>query len=851
MDQPASSRPRVTVDGKFFRLGDRKFPVKGVTYGPFGDGEAEGPFASPEQTGLDFKCIRELGANLIRVYHVPPRWLLDMADAHELKVLVDVPWNKHLCFLDDPAEIESARKAVRDAARTCAAHPALFALSVANEIPADIVRWSGAQAVAEFIDELVGVAKSVDPDCLCTFANFPPTEFLNPRTIDFVCFNLYLHQQRAFENYLARLQTLAETRPLMLGETGIDSIREGESRKAAMLSWQVESAFRSGLAGVVVYSFTDDWSRGGRRVEDWAFGLTDRRRAPKESFGAVQGQFAIAPHFPLAYYPHVSVVVASYNGDRTLKKCLESLGRLNYPHYEVILVDDGSTDTTEQIAGLFPDVRYVRFETNQGLSVARNTGIELAQGDIVAFTDSDCRADEDWLYYLVADLINSRFAGIGGHNLLPLEDSWIAGAVMVSPGGPAHVMLTDRLAEHIPGCNMAFYKWALEEVGGFDPLFRRAGDDVDICWRLQQHGYKLGFSHAGFVWHYRRSNVTAYLKQQRGYGEAEAMLVRKHPEYFNAIGGSLWQGRIYTSAKLDVSFRPPIIYHGPFGGALFQSIYSRPPSSMLLMLTSFEYHVLITLPLLVMGTVARSFLTLGVASLLASLGLCVMAGVQAPIPRNKRKPWSRPLVALLFFLQPVVRGMARYQERLRLGQASLASRETLDTLELKQRQSRFDEVTYWSTNGRDRFAFIAAVVRALDAMSWENRTDAGWSDYDVEVRGGRWCHLQLITAGEDHGGGRQLIRCKLRPVWSLPAKVAFCAAAGVQLLVIGVLSSTYPWLWAILLSMGGVVWFLGQQEKDSQRIISKFLDDVAGELGITKIPSPTRQAPPVAPPKAS
>jgi GT2 family glycosyltransferase len=78
---------------------------------------------------------------------------------------------------------------------------------------------------------------------------------------------------------------------------------------------------------------------------------------------------------------------------------------------------------------------------------------------------------------------------------------------MVSPGGPAHVMLTDRLAEHIPGCNMAFYKWALEEIGGFDPAFRKAGDDVDVCWRLQQNGYRLGFSPAGFVWHYRRATA--------------------------------------------------------------------------------------------------------------------------------------------------------------------------------------------------------------------------------------------------------------------------------------------------------------------------------------------------------
>src|SRR3989449_3682565 len=100
-------------------------------------------------------------------------------------------------------------------------------------------------------------------------------------------------------------------------------------------------------------------------------------------------------------------------------------------------------------------------------------------------------------------------------------------AVLVSPGGPAHVMLTDREAEHVPGCNMAFYKWALEEVGGFDPVFRKAGDDVDVCWRLQERGCKIGFSPAGFVLHYPRSTLRAYLKPQSRYGGARALPIRQ------------------------------------------------------------------------------------------------------------------------------------------------------------------------------------------------------------------------------------------------------------------------------------------------------------------------------------
>jgi hypothetical protein len=463
MDSAATSRLRVSLDGKFFRLGKEKFFVKGVAYGPFAPGRDGEPFVSPENTERDFKLIRELGATVLRVYAIPPRWILDLAQEHGLKLLIDIPWNKHLCFLDSQQSRDEACAMVRQAVRACAAHPAVFAYSIVNEIPPDIVRWSGAGAVENFLDALVDAAKEIDPECLCTFANYPPTEFLRPQNIDFVSFNVYLHQQKPFENYLARLQMRADAKPLVISEFGIDSIREGEESKCDILSWQIETSFRSGAAGTIVFSFTDDWHKDGRQIENWQLGLTTAAREKKKSFFAVQKQFAAAPYFPLPQAPKVSVVVASYNGARTLRACLESLEKLNYPDYEIILVDDGSTDATMQIASVFKKVRYVH-QAHQGLSTARNTGILTASGDVVAFTDSDCRADDDWLYYLVGDLLNSRFAGIGGHNFLPPEDSLVAAAVQVSPGAPAHVMLNDRLAEHIPGCNMAFYRWALLEI---------------------------------------------------------------------------------------------------------------------------------------------------------------------------------------------------------------------------------------------------------------------------------------------------------------------------------------------------------------------------------------------------
>lgn len=123
MAAPANSSVRVTVDGKYFRLGEKKFHLKGVSYGPFEPRVGDGTFAPLSQTARDFVQIRELGANLIRVYHVPPSWFLELAGEYGLKVLVDIPCNKHLCFLDSDSEKEIARETVRQAVRGCAGIP--------------------------------------------------------------------------------------------------------------------------------------------------------------------------------------------------------------------------------------------------------------------------------------------------------------------------------------------------------------------------------------------------------------------------------------------------------------------------------------------------------------------------------------------------------------------------------------------------------------------------------------------------------------------------------------------------------------------------------------------------------
>ncbi len=829
---------RVTVEGKFFRLGGKKFFPKGVCYGPFCPDAYGFCFPSQEQVERDIELIKELGANVIRIYNIPPRWFVDLIAQRGLKLLIDIPLSTHLCFLDYPKEIEDARANVRKTVQAFTGHPAIFAYSLANEIKPDVARWCGAGKINSFINSLVEEAKNIDAGCLCTFGNYPPTEYLAPSAIDFYCFNIYLHQQKPFENYLARLQMIANTKPIILGETGIDSIREGEEAKCEMLRWQIQTTFKSGFAGAFIFSLTDDWYRGGKKITDWAMGITTANREKKPSFYAVQQEFIAAPYYPLNKYPKVSVVVACYNGARTLKACLDSLFQLNYPYYEVILVDDGSEDATPQIARLYSKLRCIR-QKNYGLSVARNTGISMAEGEIVAFTDADCRADEDWLYYLAGDLERGEFVGIGGPNLLPPEDSPVAAAVMASPGGPAQVMLTDRIAEHIPGCNMAFYKWALNEIGGFDPIFTKAGDDVDVCWRIQAKGYKIGFSPSAFVWHYRRSNVKDYLKQQYGYGEAEALLIRKHPEYFNILGGTTWSGRIYTTAKPTIHRH--IIYHGQFGSGFFQTLYAQLPVSISSIMTAFEYHVLVTIPTLVLSVPFNFFRPIALLNILFILLICGVAAYQAEIPKSKLCFWSRPLVGLLYLLQPLVRGYARYHKRLLFNPTPMSATQRFELVALKDSQEALQDIAYWSGKFIDRVQFLKVIQNKLEQEGWSHRVDSGWSNYDIEIFGSRWITIQLITASELYPEGKQAFKCRIKTVWSLPAKAAFWGLFALELLVIGIIGKSTAWIWMILLTLPLVHWYFASEERTLRSIMVLVLDEIAKSLGLIKIKTNTEK----------
>src|SRR5262249_8113398 len=199
---------------------------------------------------------------------VPPEWLLHLADEFGLNVFIDVPWPKHLCFLDSARAQMDARIQVMRAAFLGRNHPCVLAYSIGNEIPPNIVRWHGARRVERFLGELRDVVKQADPSGLVTYASYPPTEYLDLSVLDFTTFNVYLHDVETFRRYLFRLQNLVGDKPLLLGEIGMDTLRHGEDEQAQFLAGHLRAAVLTGLAGAFVFAWTDDWYTGGHPLQD-------------------------------------------------------------------------------------------------------------------------------------------------------------------------------------------------------------------------------------------------------------------------------------------------------------------------------------------------------------------------------------------------------------------------------------------------------------------------------------------------------------------------------------------------------------------------------------------------------
>lgn len=753
---------RPHVRGKFLYVGDQKYWVRGVTYGPFAPGPDGQEYGTRGQVETDFALMARNGINTVRTYTAPPDWLLDVAQANNLRVMIGVPWEQHITFLDDRKRVAAIVDKVGQIVRRFAGHPAVLCYAIGNEVPAPVCRWYGRRRIERFLKRLYLAAKAQDEAGLVTYVNYPTTEYLKLPFLDFQCFNVYLETPERLRAYLSRLQNLAGDRPLVMAELGLDSRRNGQEKQAQVLSWQVRETFACGCAGMFVFAWTDQWHRGGFDIDDWDFGLTGRDRSAKPALEAVSRAYAQTP-FPMhGQWPRVSVVVCTYNGSRTIVQTLQALQQLAYRNYEVVVVNDGSRDRVPELIEPFADDPRFNLihKENGGLSSARNVGVRAATGDIVVYLDDDAYPGPFWLFYVAHHLMTTDHVAVGGPNIPPWGDGMVGEAVANSPGGPNHVLYSDRIAEHIPGCNMAFRKEALLAVGGFDERFRIAGDDVDLCWRLQENGGVIGFHPGATVFHHRRLQLRGYLRQQQNYGRAEAMLEDKWPSKYNKLGHIVWHGRIYgTGLTLPIFLKTQRVYHGVWGSEPYQSSVSRSPGVLQSLPLMPEWYLIIGIMLIVSlpGIFWKPLLFLTPLLALA-VGAPLVQAVHTASQAELRemRGWTRRircrlLIAALHIAQPIVRLKGRIAGGLMVWQRT---------------QWRWWDwpiivnQTVWSEKWEAPESKLARLEKAIYELGASCFRGRGFERWDIEIRGGLFGHYRIRTVVEEHGGGKQLMRLR-------------------------------------------------------------------------------------------
>ncbi len=232
--------------------------------------------------------------------------------------------------------------------------------------------------------------------------------------------------------------------------------------------------------------------------------------------------------------PMVSIVIPVYNRPQEIQDCLASLKTLDYPadRVEIIVVDDASRDHTPAVVRRF-DARLIIQPYNRGQSAARNTGVGVARGDIIAFLDSDCIAGPQWLRDLVPYFQNPRVAVVGGfvdaYYREKRMDRYEQACSALNMGAQPAMGRGENCVFYVPTCNMLVRKEMYAHAGGLDANLR-VGEDVDLCWRLMAAGHHLLYIPRGKVSHKHRNRLLPGLLRRFDYGTSEAVLYDRFPK---------------------------------------------------------------------------------------------------------------------------------------------------------------------------------------------------------------------------------------------------------------------------------------------------------------------------------
>ncbi len=458
-------------------------------------------------------------------------------------------------------------------------------------------------------------------------------------------------------------------------------------------------------------------------------------------------------------------------------------------------------------------VRTIRVEHN-GLAAARNAGVDAASGEVVAFIDADARADRDWLYHLVETITRRDAAAAAGPNFAPDPQSSRAAAMAAAPGLPREVRAGDDRLAQLCGCNMAITKAALLKVGGFDPMFTSAGDDVDLSWRLAASNETLAYAPGAVVIHDRRATLAAYLRQQRGYGTGEGLLFRKYPlrnaDQDGMYAGPSWIGSILGGAR---------VYYGEFGRGLFQTVYSAGNSYADLPLTI--QWIGLSLIFLILGSANRLLDVLGAGGIAISIFAAAASAASAPLPREHSGPMTRIYLWIVNLLGPIVRSLARERVKWRFEPAD-ASADPNGPVKL---HGQIEFVASESAAPIDSATILAAIRDALVHRGVAVAETDGFQSYDLEIVVPPMVRVPINSLRKD---GRLALLWRVRP-----APRHFLIAAAATFVLLAAAFSLGAAIVGVAFAALAVGVLAITRARRIPAIISACAAEVAGKLGIS------------------
>ncbi|HZX11921.1 MAG TPA: glycosyltransferase [Candidatus Nanoarchaeia archaeon] len=220
-----------------------------------------------------------------------------------------------------------------------------------------------------------------------------------------------------------------------------------------------------------------------------------------------------------------SIIVITYNEEKNIDECIQSLLHQDYEDYELLVVD-ASEDQTATRASLYPRVRVIKSE-KKGFGIQRNLGVKHATGHYIAFTDADCIAPPTWLKNAITFLENNNLSGTGG-NAYPPENSPLIGKAISCLGYPAGGALGLSPNDLFSTCNAVLLKSALEEANGFNEYLLHGGEDTDLSARLKEKGHTLLINQESYVYHKTRT-FSEFLSWCQRRGRAKYHLTQ-HPK---------------------------------------------------------------------------------------------------------------------------------------------------------------------------------------------------------------------------------------------------------------------------------------------------------------------------------